>query len=224
MTIVMDKETNMKYTPFYNSCATSFIVGDKIIDVNLNFTEETLDNIKENKDFYNIINVIKNDISIENEKLIMSYGIDVSKDLKKITNKTLNSLSQLKDIDFILHDLNNKKDDKILGELELIQFTLLKNNRLLHELKTTNTESYLKLFIYIEAGKSKLIDLQLSNKITEDSQELEIFNEIKLFEKQLEDLKFQQMLSLNNQSQIDDLESKNKQLIKRINELKQRFK
>lgn len=201
---------------------TSFIVGDKIIDINLNLTEEILlDKIKEDNEIYNIINVIKDNILIENDKLILSYGIDVSKELKKITNKTLNYLSQLKDIDFTLHNLNNKRPNEILAELELIQFTLLKNNRLLHELKTTNKESYLKLFLYIESGKSKIIDLQLNNK---NFKELEIFNKIKLFEQQLEDLNFQQMLSLNNQSQIEDLENTNKQLIKRINELKQRFK
>ena len=166
-------------------------------------------------------NIIKDNILIENDKLILSYGTDVSKELKKITNKTLNSLAQLKDIDFSLSNLNNKKPNEILAELELIQFTLLKNNRLLHELKITNKESYLKLFLYIESGKSKIIDLQLNNKNFKES---EIFNKIKLFEKQLEDLNFQQMLSLNNQSQIEDLENTNKQLIKRINELKQRFK
>lgn len=201
---------------------TSFIVGDKIIDINLNLTEEMLlDKTEENKEIYNIINIIKDNILIENDKLILSYGTDVSKELKKITNKTLNSLAQLKDIDFSLSNLNNKKPNEILAELELIQFTLLKNNRLLHELKITNKESYLKLFLYIESGKSKIIDLQLNNKNFKES---EIFNKIKLFEKQLEDLNFQQMLSLNNQSQIEDLENTNKQLIKRINELKQRFK
>ena len=201
---------------------TFFIVGDKIIDINLNLTEEMLlDKIEENKEIYNIINIIKDNILIENDKLILSYGTDVSKELKKITNKTLNSLAQLKDIDFSLSNLNNKKPNEILAELELIQFTLLKNNRLLHELKITNKESYLKLFLYIESGKSKIIDLQLNNKNFKES---EIFNKIKLFEKQLEDLNFQQMLSLNNQSQIEDLENTNKQLIKRINELKQRFK
>jgi hypothetical protein len=201
---------------------TFFIVGDKIIDINLNLTEEILlDKTEENKEIYNIINIIKDNILIENDKLILSYGTDVSKELKKITNKTLNSLAQLKDIDFSLSNLNNKKPNEILAELELIQFTLLKNNRLLHELKITNKESYLKLFLYIESGKSKIIDLQLNNKNFKES---EIFNKIKLFEKQLEDLNFQQMLSLNNQSQIEDLENTNKQLIKRINELKQRFK
>lgn len=201
---------------------TFFIVGDKIIDINLNLTEEMLlDKTEENKEIYNIINIIKDNILIENDKLILSYGTDVSKELKKITNKTLNSLAQLKDIDFSLSNLNNKKPNEILAELELIQFTLLKNNRLLHELKITNKESYLKLFLYIESGKSKIIDLQLNNKNFKES---EIFNKIKLFEKQLEDLNFQQMLSLNNQSQIEDLENTNKQLIKRINELKQRFK
>ena len=201
---------------------TFFIVGDKIIDINLNLTEEMLlDKTEENKEIYNIINIIKDNILIENDKLILSYGTDVSKELKKITNKTLNSLAQLKDIDFSLSNLNNKKPNEILAELELIQFTLLKNNRLLHELKITNKESYLKLFLYIESGKSKIIDLQLNNKNFKES---EIFNKIKLFEKQLEDLTFQQMLSLNNQSQIEDLENTNKQLIKRINELKQRFK
>lgn len=225
MTIVMDKETNMKYTPFYNSCTTTFIVGDKIINVNLNLNEETFNNIKDNKEIYDIINLIKNDILIENEKLIISYGIDVSIELKKITSKVLNSLSKLKDIDFFLHNLNNKKHDKILGELELIQFTLLTNNRLLNELNTTNKESYLKLFLYIEAGKSKIADLQLNNnKINENFKELELLNKIKLFEKQLDDLKLQQMLSLNNQVQIDDLENTNKQLINKINELKKRFK
>ena len=225
MTIVMDKETNMKYTPFYNSCTTTFIVGDKIINVNLNLNEETFNNIKDNKEIYDIINLIKNDILIENEKLIISYGMDVSIELKKITSKVLNSLSKLKDIDFFLHNLNNKKHDKILGELELIQFTLLTNNRLLNELNTTNKESYLKLFLYIEAGKSKIADLQLNNnKINENFKELELLNKIKLFEKQLEDLKLQQMLSLNNQVQIDDLENTNKQLINKINELKKRFK
>ena len=201
---------------------TFFIVGDKIIDINLNLTEEMLlDKTEENKEIYNIINIIKDNILIENDKLILSYGTDVSKELKKITNKTLNSLAQLKDIDFSLSNLNNKKPNEILAELELIQFTLLKNNRLLHELKITNKENYLKLFLYIESGKSKIIDLQLNNKNFKES---EIFNKIKLFEKQLEDLNFQQMLSLNNQSQIEDLENTNKQLIKRINELKQRFK
>ena len=201
---------------------TSFIVGDKIIDINLNLTEEMLlDKIEKDKEIYNIINIIKDNILIENDKLILSYGTDVSKELKKITNKTLNSLAQLKDIDFSLSNLNNKKPNEILAELELIQFTLLKNNRLLHELKITNKEIYLKLFLYIESGKSKIIDLQLNNKNFKES---EIFNKIKLFEKQLEDLNFQQMLSLNNQSQIEDLENTNKQLIKRINELKQRFK
>lgn len=201
---------------------TFFIVGDKIIDINLNLTEEMLlDKIEKDKEIYNIINIIKDNILIENDKLILSYGTDVSKELKKITNKTLNSLAQLKDIDFSLSNLNNKKPNEILAELELIQFTLLKNNRLLHELKITNKESYLKLFLYIESGKSKIIDLQLNNKNFKES---EIFNKIKLFEKQLEDLNFQQMLSLNNQSQIEDLENTNKQLIKRINELKQRFK
>lgn len=201
---------------------TFFIVGDKIIDINLNLTEEMLlDKTEEDKEIYNIINIIKDNILIENDKLILSYGTDVSKELKKITNKTLNSLAQLKDIDFSLSNLNNKKPNEILAELELIQFTLLKNNRLLHELKITNKESYLKLFLYIESGKSKIIDLQLNNKNFKES---EIFNKIKLFEKQLEDLNFQQMLSLNNQSQIEDLENTNKQLIKRINELKQRFK
>lgn len=201
---------------------TSFIVGDKIIDINLNLTEEMLlDKIEKDKEIYNIINIIKDNILIENDKLILSYGTDVSKELKKITNKTLNSLAQLKDIDFTIYNLNNKKPNEILAELELIQFTLLKNNRLLHELKITNKESYLKLFLYIESGKSKIIDLQLNNKNFKES---EIFNKIKLFEKQLEDLNFQQMLSLNNQSQIEDLENTNKQLIKRINELKQRFK
>lgn len=225
MTIVIDKETNMKYTPFYNSCTTTFIVGDKIINVNLNLNEETFNNIKDNKEIYDIINLIKNNILIENEKLIISYGIDVSIELKKITSKVLNSLSKLKDIDFFLHNLNNKKHDKILGELELIQFTLLTNNRLLNELNTTNKESYLKLFLYIEAGKSKIADLQLNNnKINENFKELELLNKIKLFEKQLEDLKLQQMLSLNNQVQIDDLENTNKQLINKINELKKRFK
>lgn len=225
MTIVMDKETNMKYTPFYNSCTTTFIVGDKIINVNLNLNEETFNNIKDNKEIYDIINLIKNDILIENEKLTISYGIDVSIELKKITSKVLNSLSKLKDIDFFLHNLNNKKHDKILGELELIQFTLLTNNRLLNELNTTNKESYLKLFLYIEAGNSKIADLQLNNnKINENFKELELLNKIKLFEKQLEDLKLQQMLSLNNQVQIDDLENTNKQLINKINELKKRFK
>lgn len=200
----------------------SFIVGDKIIDINLNLTEEMLlDKIEKDKEIYNIINIIKDNILIENDKLILSYGTDVSKELKKITNKTLNSLAQLKDIDFTIYNLNNKKPNEILAELELIQFTLLKNNRLLHELKITNKESYLKLFLYIESGKSKIIDLQLNNKNFKES---EIFNKIKLFEKQLEDLNFQQMLSLNNQSQIEDLENTNKQLIKRINELKQRFK
>ena len=219
MTIVMDKETNMKYTPFYNSCTTTFIVGDKIINVNLNLNEETFNNIKDNKEIYDIINLIKNDILIENEKLIISYGIDVSIELKKITSKVLNSLLKLKDIDFFLHNLNNKKHDKILGELELIQFTLLTNNRLLNELNTTNKESYLKLFLYIEAGKSKIADLQLNNnKINENFKELELLNKIKLFEKQLDDLKLQQMLSLNNQVQIDDLENTNKQLINKINE------
>lgn len=221
----MDKETNMKYTPFYNSCTTTFIVGDKIINVNLNLNEETFNNIKDNKEIYDIINLIKNDILIENEKLIISYGIDVSIELKKITSKVLNSLSKLKDIDFFLHNLNNKKQDKILGELELIQFTLLTNNRLLNELNTTNKESYLKLFLYIEAGKSKIAELQLNNnKINENFKELELLNKIKLFEKQLEDLKLQQMLSLNNQVQIEDLENTNKQLINKINELKKRFK
>ena len=201
---------------------TFFIVGDKIIDINLNLTEEMLlDKIEENKEIYNIINIIKDNILIENDKLILSYGTDVSKELKKITNKPLNSLAQLKDIDFSLSNLNYKQPNEILAELELIQFTLLKNNRLLHELKITNKESYLKLFLYIESGKSKIIDLQLNNKNFKES---EIFNKIKLFEKQLEDLNFQQMLSLNNQSQIEDLENTNKQLIKRINELKQRFK
>ena len=201
---------------------TFFIVGDKIIDINLNLTEEMLlDKIEKDKEIYNIINIIKDNILIENDKLILSYGTDVSKELKKITNKTLNSLAQLKDIDFTIYNLNNKKPNEILAELELIQFTLLKNNRLLHELKITNKESYLKLFLYIESGKSKIIDLQLNNKNFKES---EIFNKIKLFEKQLEDLNFQQMLSLNNQSQIEDLENTNKQLIKRINELKQRFK
>lgn len=225
MTIVIDKETNMKYTPFYNFCTTTFIVGDKIINVNLNLNEETFNNIKDNKEIYDIINLIKNDILIENEKLTISYGIDVSIELKKITSKVLNSLSKLKDIDFFLHNLNNKKHDKILGELELIQFTLLTNNRLLNELNTTNKESYLKLFLYIEAGKSKIADLQLNNnKINENFKELELLNKIKLFEKQLDDLKLQQMLSLNNQVQIDDLENTNKQLINKINELKKRFK
>lgn len=201
---------------------TFFIVGDKIIDINLNLTEEMLlDKIEKDKEIYNIINIIKDNILIENDKLILSYGTDVSKELKKITDKTLNSLAQLKDIDFTISNLNNKKPNEILAELELIQFTLLKNNRLLHELKITNKESYLKLFLYIESGKSKIIDLQLNNKNFKES---EIFNKIKLFEKQLEDLNFQQMLSLNNQSQIEDLENTNKQLIKRINELKQRFK
>ena len=224
MTIVMDKETNMKYTPFYNSCTTTFIVWDKIINVNLNLNEETFNNIKDNKEIYDIINLIKNDILIENEKLTISYGIDVSIELKKITSKVLNSLSKLKDIDFFLHNLNNKKHDKILGELELIQFTLLTNNRLLNELNTTNKESYLKLFLYIEAGKSKIADLQLNNnKINENFKELELLNKIKLFEKQLDDLKLQQMVSLNNQVQIDDLENTIKQLINKINELKKKI-
>lgn len=88
---------------------TFFIVGDKIIDINLNLTEEMLlDKTEENKEIYNIINIIKDNILIENDKLILSYGTDVSKELKKITNKTLNSLAQLKDIDFSLSNLNNK--------------------------------------------------------------------------------------------------------------------